>query len=496
MFKWGITLIILAFVLRTLFIFQGGVSFHFDMARDAFEVQQIWKEGHLKILGPPTSTPGLNHGVLYYYLLAPFYLLGNGDPRIVAIFFALINSLALVPIMFLAKDYFKSKKWVLLSGFLFAVSFEGTQYAPWLSNPAPAVLTVALFFLFLHLWQKGKTYGLYFAVLSAALSAQFQFFLIYLFLLIPVFGMIFKLKTNRKIIGISFLIGFLSLGNFFVAAIKFNTIGNILFGFLNIGTSGQIDFRPQFAESLLNYIDKLTELFTLNFFPTSVFLGGILTLVILYTIRREQLLLFFLFSNLPIFLFGGHTNVYANVGLVVPIILALVVLLRNIWEKSRVAVFIFIILSLLSNIFTIFKYNPDGQIILVIPNDMNLKNELKLIDETYKEASGSAFSVNSITLPLWTNTTWAYLYSWYGKDKYGYVPSFYGHDQIGLLGVDSLKKIEKPLNKTFLIIEPTDGIPATYYNQDLDTENSKTSLIREINFDSLKLQVRTPISHE
>ncbi len=491
MIKTIIVLVILAFIIRILFIFQGGVSFHYDMARDAFEAQSIWRDHHLKILGPPTSTPGLYHGVLYYYLIAPFYSLGSGDPRVVAIFLSLLNSLVVIPLMLLAKDLFKSR-WAMLAGLLFAVSFEATQYGPWISNPAPAALTVALFFLSLRLWQKGKKNGLYLAVMFAALSTQFQFFLVYLFLLIPVFGLIFKIKTSAKSMSISFLIVALGLINFFIAAIKFKTFGNIILGFLNIGAGGQIEFRPQFSETFLNYVNRFTELFTLNFFPTSVLLGGILAIIILFLIRRERLLLFYLFSNLPIFLFGGHTNTYANVGLAVPATLAFTFILKSIWKASRVLTVAIVFLSLISSIYAIFKYNPDGQIILVIPNDMNLKNELRLIDETYKEASGSAFSINSITLPLWTNTTWAYLYSWYGKNKYGYVPSFYGHDQVGLLGAETLQKQDKPLPKTFLIMEPADGIPTIFYNQDLDTENSKTKLTKEINYGSIKLQVRTP----
>lgn len=489
-------LITLSLVLRILFIYQGGVSFHYDMARDAYEAKQIWQNFHLKILGPPTSTPGLYHGVLYYYLIAPFYGFGQGDPRIVAIFLSLLNSLVIIPLILLGKEIFKSGKWAILAGLFFVVSFEGTQYGPWVSNPAPAALTVAFFFLALRLWQKGKRYGLYLAVLFAALSSHFQFFLIYLFLLIPIFGMFFKIKASIKAIGISFLIIFFGLLNFFIAAIKFKTFGQIFSGFVNIGASGAIDFRPQFSESLLNYINRFTELFTLNFFPTSVFLGGILAIIVLYTIRHERLLLFFLFSNIPIFLFGGHTNTYANIGLVVPAILALVFFLQSIWRRSKAVVIVLIILSLLTNIFTIFKYNPKGQIILVIPNDMNLKNELGLIDKTYKMAEGREFSINTLTLPLWTNTTWAYLYSWYGQKKYGYVPYFYGHDQIGLLGANSLKKIDKPLNKTFLIIEPADGIPPRFYQEELDTENSKTKLSQEFNYGSIKLQVRIPINNE
>lgn len=497
MFKVVLLLLIFfSFILRILFIYQGSVSFHYDMARDAFAAQQIWKEHHFKILGPPTSTPGLFHGVLYYYLIAPFYLLGQGDPRVVAIFLSFLNSLAIIPVMLLAKDLFKSKKWAILGGFLFAVSFESTQYGPWISNPAPAVLTVVLFFLFLRLWQKGNKLGLYLAVLSAALSAQFQFFLIYLFFLIPLFGIIFKIKVSFKSAGISFLITIAGMINFFLAAIKFNSVKDIFLGFLSIGTTGQIDFRPQFTEVFLNYINRFTELFINNFFPTNVFLGGILAIVAIYFLKREYLLLFFLLSNLPIFIFGGHTNTYANIGLIVPAILAVLVLLQKAWKINKGLVMLFLFLSLISNLVTILKYNPSGQIMLVIPNDMNLKNELALIDQTYQIASGKPFSINTLTLPLWTNTTWAYLYSWYGKNKYGYAPYFYGHDQVGLLGAASLSKTEKPYNQTFFIIEPHVGIPEDRYGWEIGSENSKTELISQYDFGELKLQFRKPKMNE
>lgn len=493
MFKLILTLVVLAFIIRILFIFQGGVSFHYDMARDAYEAQKIWKDGHLKILGPPTSTPGLYHGVVYYYLIAPFYMLGQGDPRIVAIFLSFINCLAIIPIVLLAKDFFKSNKWAILSGLLFTVSFEAVQYAPWISDPSPAMLTIALFFYFLRVWQKGDQLGLYLAVFMAALSTQFEFFFLYLFILIPVFLYIFKIRIYLKDVFISSLIVVLGLSNFFVATFKFNSWGLMLGGFVNIFTTGQLNFRMSFSEQFLNYINKLTELFINNFFPINVFLGGLLMFVVLYFVRKEKFILFCLFSNLPIFIFGGHSNVYVNAGLVVPAILGVVIVLRYL---NRYLSLLIIGLVIISNVYAIFKYSPQGQIMLVIPIDMNLKNEMKLVDDTYRIAAGKPFSINTLTLPLWTNTTWAYLYSWYGKSKYGYVPSFYGHDQVGLLGSYSLKRIEKPLDKSFFIIEPTDGIPPRFFIEELDTENSKTKLAGELSYGSIKLQVRTPKTNE
>ena len=155
MFRLLVALFILTFILRVMFVLNGAVSFHYDMARDAYEAQQIWKDHKLKILGPPTTTAGLFSGVLYFYLLAIPYGLGNGDPRIAAIFMSFLNSLSIIPIFLLTKEIFKSTKWAFLSAILFTFSFEAIQYGPWLSNPSPAILPMAWFFYSLRLWQKG-----------------------------------------------------------------------------------------------------------------------------------------------------------------------------------------------------------------------------------------------------------------------------------------------------------------------------------------------------
>ncbi|OGE72442.1 hypothetical protein A3H40_04320 [Candidatus Daviesbacteria bacterium RIFCSPLOWO2_02_FULL_38_15] len=494
MFKLLLGLFIIAsFILRIPFIFSGSVSFHYDMARDAFVAKQIWQNNDLKIQGPPASTVGLYHGPLYYYLISPFYGLGSGDPRVVAVFLSLLNSLVIIPLMLLTRDLLGNSKWAILAGFLYVISFEAIQYASWISNPAPAVLTIALYFYFLRVWQKGNIWGLYLTTFMAALSAQFQFFLIYLLVLIPVFGVIFKIKTNKSAIFISIVIGFLGLGSFLISAIKFNSLFQTAIGFLSISAGSQIDFRPQFSELLINYINKVVELFTYNFIPINVFLGGILTFLVIFSIKKNGYLLFCLFSNLLIFIFGGHTNTYANVGLIVPAILGLLFLFKDLIKFNKAIVVLVFILIVSSNLYAILKYSPAGQIILVIPNDMNLKNELSLIDKTYELANRQPFSINSLTLPLWTNTTWAYLYSWYGKNKYGYIPSFYGHNQIGLLGDGLLAQIDIPLPKTFFVMEPHVGIPEDRFNWEIGAENSKTSLIEEFSYGQLRLQFRKPI---
>src|SRR3990167_4634228 len=62
--------------------------FFFDQGRDALVIWRLWHEGKLFLIGPVTGLAGIFLGPLYYYLIAPFYLMGGGNPRIPAVFLA------------------------------------------------------------------------------------------------------------------------------------------------------------------------------------------------------------------------------------------------------------------------------------------------------------------------------------------------------------------------------------------------------------------------
>lgn len=485
--------VLIAFLVRSIFLLTDSISFHYDMARDAFAVLEIWKGHHLKILGPPTSTPGLFHGVLYYYFLAPFYLIGKGDPRFPIIFLSFFNSLAIIPTIILAKKILKDKKWIFLSSIFFIFSYEAIQYGSWLSNPAPAFFSVGMFFLSLKLWEENNDWGLPLAGLFAAISSQFQFFLISLFFLLPVFKYLFKTKVSLKSFSFFSLFSLFGLSTLIIAFIKFGTFGQVFGGLSSIMVSQKAVSEIMFSDVLLNYLNHFANLFINNFIPINIFLGGLLGLTAIYFSRNNKFILFCLLSNLPIFLFGGHSSNYANVGLIIPAILAVVLIVKNNWEKYKTICILLIFLIISSNIFVAFKNVKKGQTNFVIPKDMILSKQLKIIDKTYEISRGKPFSINTLTLPIWTNTTWAYLYGWYGKKNYGYIPSFYGRDQTGMPGGEELILINKPLDISFFIIEPKDGIPEYLIIKETEAEDAKTKLVEEFSEGEIKLQLRKPI---
>lgn len=493
MIKSAVFLVVLSFILRSLFINQGAVSFHYDMSRDAFTVQQLLK-GDIKLQGPPTSTANFYHGPLYYYLIAPAYKIGNGDPRVVAFFLSFWNSITIIPIILLCLGVYKNLKLALLGGLLFAISFEATQYGPWLSNPAPSIFTTAMFFFSLWIWKNGNLWGLPLAIFWATLSTQFQFFLIYLLFLIPIFEILFKASVNLKYLVISYIVGLLGLGSFIISAIKFGSLNSMVKTLIGPSEINQLRFHTSFSDIFLGFVNKFTDVFIYNFFPSNVFVGGLIALMTIYFTFKNKFVLFCLLSSLILFPFFDPKNAtFVNLyGMVTPAILAILELTKRIWLWNKRIAVLFVILIVISNVYTTLKISPFGQQALVIPKDMFLSQQLQLINKTYQLANGEQFSINSLTLPLWTNTTWAYLYSWYGQKEYGYVPYFYGHDQVGLLGAGSLPKTEKPFDKTFFIIEPHVGIPEDRYQWEIGSEDSKTELIKQYEFGELKLQYRKP----
>src|SRR3989344_8929746 len=113
---------IVAFYLRVLYLPSKALTFGYDQARDALVTQQILK-GDLKIQGPPSSTPGLFHGVFYNFVLAPAYLVGHGSPVVAAYWIALLNAGTVFIIFVLTKKLAGSTPAALLASLLFAFSF-------------------------------------------------------------------------------------------------------------------------------------------------------------------------------------------------------------------------------------------------------------------------------------------------------------------------------------------------------------------------------------
>ncbi len=179
---WPLGLIFILALFLRFYGFTGNVYFGFDEARDAFVSQAIYTQGDWKIIGPPANAPGLNHGVLHWYLMGILYIVGLGNPFFVAAVFRIINALAIFPIFWITDKLF-GKRAAYIASAIFAVSFEATQYSMYYGNPSLAIFSwISLFAGAVVIYKnKNKFWGLPLMALGIASGAQLELFLVTLY---------------------------------------------------------------------------------------------------------------------------------------------------------------------------------------------------------------------------------------------------------------------------------------------------------------------------
>lgn len=472
-------------------------TFGYDMARDAYEAYSIFPGMHIKILGPGTDIRGLYHGVMWYYLLVIPYLIGQGDPQIAASFFFILTFATVPLVWLLAQRLFRDRRISFISVVLYSFSPIVQSFSSWMSNPIPGFLIAPVLLLFLWSYLEKSDYkkagiiGICFGVLIQANLANLLFLL-----LIPIYLIIFKKKPSLKEFFAFCLTLSAMLFSYLLVELKFGWRGVIaLQGFLQNYHSGSTVFK------LGEIITKISDLFTITVFPFNnaivfliLFLCAIVILLRFKTHRKQFIFLFIWLLNVMLFKFFGtgisQSAFVFGPSIAVVIILVGFVLANNIKNKKVLAGIVLLLV--------IFQVKQSSDWIkdefspMAVQRSNTVYRYKEIIDFTYKSAKGKPFIITSVTNPLFINTTWAYLYEFYGKKKYGYLPFWGGKSQIGYLG----NLPEKPFGTKYryLIIESQIGVPYVYLVKARYEEEKVSDLIEEKHFGYVIVQKR--IFHE
>src|SRR3990167_6005968 len=124
------------------------LRFYFDQGRDALVIWKLWHEGKPFLIGPVTGLAGIFLGPFYYYLIAPFYLIGGGNPAYPAIFLAFISTLGVFMLYFLGAK-FLSRETGLIAATIGSFSYFIVLAGRWLANPTPILLSSMLLLWFM-----------------------------------------------------------------------------------------------------------------------------------------------------------------------------------------------------------------------------------------------------------------------------------------------------------------------------------------------------------
>lgn len=501
--------IILGLTLRLLYV--DRITFFYDQARDAFESINIIAQHHPKLLGPSTDIPGLFHGPLYWYLLSPFYFLSHGN-AIVARIVLIVLSLCNIPLIYyFAKQLFRNRTIALLSAFFITISFETVQYARWLSNPSPAVLTLGIFFFGLWTFMNRKSWGLPLFLLGWGLSIQFQFFLVYeLVVMVVAMVVVFLQKKKKNLFVLNklnitlFVLFLLSISTFVISELKFRFQGlRALINFLSEKKGSAPDYMAIFQK----FAGSLASNIKFNFIDNQIIAWLVLLGICVYVMHafykksayRYQVLFLFLWFISPIILYiiEGTNAYFLNIGNVYPLILLASLILYEflIKDTSKVAKFVFIlIIAVISfnNLFLVVTNDKHGETLFAIQQDMLYPYQHQVLDWIYKESNGRPFAIDTVTNPLFIDSTWAFQFNYYGKPKYGYMPMWLGYPQQDYPGgsVQYGNIPDRHNQLLFLIIEPKEGIPLSYISGYEGFENIRSRLIKSKTIHNFTIEER------
>jgi len=115
------------------------MGFWYDQGRDALVIWDFIHNGKLFLIGPMMGFTGMFRGPWYYYLITPFYYLGNGNPLWPSVFLILTSVFAIYTLYVVGKKL-GGEKTGLLSAFISGISIYIIGASRWLSNPTPMLL--------------------------------------------------------------------------------------------------------------------------------------------------------------------------------------------------------------------------------------------------------------------------------------------------------------------------------------------------------------------
>lgn len=499
-----IALFLIGLLIRNLYTNKLAINFMFDQARDLFVVKEIIG-GDFKIQGLSANAPGLNHGVLFLYFLVPPYLLSNGNPIVASIWLSIFSSFSIIIAYYLALNLTKDRLTAILSAIFMTFSFEASQYALWLSNPAMGFWFVPLIYLCLWIWTENKNIKFAFLTgLFLGFSIQSDLFLVYHTIPVAIWIFLNKREINIKQILIAIAGFLLGVSTLIISEIKFGFKG--IEGLIYLFSGGdKIANSKSILDFALIYFNQISNVFSLNVFPSNLKVGSLVALIsvlsFLFFIKQKQkknsinykiFLLLYLFSHVSVVSLGGFNTPYLTVGIATAVCILVAIIISNIYKYNKLFAVLLVVGILLSNLNQIIKMNKFGQTIFAIRSNMLLPNLLEAVDYTYLSSGGEKFSINTVTAPLWLNTTWSALYNWYGFKNYNYLPYWHGRDQVGYWG-DNLDKGGSDIKLHYLIIEPPGGIPYKYIQESINDEDYISKIIEEKNFNGLVVQKRQKI---
>lgn len=404
---------------------NGQFPFTYDQARDMLDIRALGEFKDLMVMGPTTSINGLRLGPFYYYLMLPAYWMGRGNPQ------ALVNwNIVLFLMSAVAIFVFFRKRNIALGTLISAIylmaprMFETTKYF-WNAHSA----TIISVYFYLALWnfvEKKDKKAIFWLGLTASLLLQFE----------AAFGIVCLLFAglviiiNKKIkYGKEFLAGVIPwfLPQILVEIKNRFQMSKLLWGMFS-GTNQVLGDKLSWGESASSHLASFGKMLEGQLVVPMYFGLGIAILafigLFLFKKYREVNKYFWMFW---IFAWIFYVVAYHHPikewyleSLRVWFCLVTGIAIYNLMNYKKILAIILGLFLLRSFVMTGEDQWRLSQIKL---NDdpKNMANLQKNIDWIYKRMEANGFEAYSYVPEIYDYPQ-QYLYWWYGRLKYGYMP--------------------------------------------------------------------------
>ncbi|MBI2590404.1 MAG: hypothetical protein HYW33_00780 [Candidatus Blackburnbacteria bacterium] len=451
--------------------------FTIDQGDDAVHAREFFDRGKIIARGPETGIQGVYSGPGWFYFISIGYKLFGGDPFGALVMIILLNLAASGLLMWWIGKRI-SPALGLLVGAVLQIFWPFYDTSRWAFSPFPLVASsIVLMVILSEWWNTKKNYWWGIAPILVALNAELAG-AVALLLFYGVVGVIGvtreKLKCREFVLSTLLLPGLGVAGTikqFVQVYLRTHTIPFIQSA--NVGT-----FQgTSFLKMVQIYAQNLSE----ATIPQVTWLGVLVFLGILglhwgnkgnrgsrgekYT-RAFVVFVFGLFATSYLF-FSSNRGFqdWHDVFLPPLLFVSVVLILFSLWRELKIRYYKVGIIGIVGVIGVSQLMLSGGRYLQYLhPSDDPglLVNQMKVLDWIYAHADGNGFNEYTY-VPTVEDDKYQYLFWWYGRQKYGYLPCEYSNlpKSIKYLYIPNSEEYKDPHlgceYNVFLIIEPDAG---------------------------------------
>lgn len=428
--------------LRISGILTNSFAFTYDVGRDLLAVQQIVENYKIPLIGQTTGLAGVFYGPWWYYILAIPYILSSGNPQFVAMFIATTGILTALLGYILGKKIDGIFLGLLFASLLaFSPVMIGISSQIWNPNLAP-LLVMILLLVYYKIFVAFKTHkngkiDLWFLLTGILcgllIDTEIVFGILLSFSLFISLVVFFRKKLRIK----QYLVLITGVFFMFLPRVIFDLRHDFLMTKKIISLFTNSSSQSTFSFSLnLNTLSIFENLWKETVSGSNTVIGIILFLVIFSLLRFSKkisdiqafflkttfiiILVFYLFLEIMFKAVWGHYIVGLPIFFILLLSLAITVFKNNYKKFLPIIIISSVLISFISlNPVKIFNSITSP---LWEGNAAVYRNQVAVIKYIYEQANGKRFNYAVYTPPI-HDFTYRYLFSWYGKKNYGYVPS-------------------------------------------------------------------------